>query len=133
AVEQAVAKVPKDSYAWLETYWSTGSSDFVSKDRHKTYVTMQLPGAVEEEQVVVWEKIKPLLDAPGLTEIYGGLTAIGHEFNQIANRDLSRAEIISFPLLMILLLVVFRSVVAASLPLVIALVVAVGSLGVLRV
>jgi len=132
-VEQAVAKVPKDSYAWLQTYWSTGSADFVSQDRHKTYVTMQLPGAVEEEQVVVWEKIKPLLDAPGLTEIYGGLTAIGHEFNQIANRDLSRAELISFPLLMILLLVVFRSVVAAALPLLIAVVVAVGSLGVLRV
>lgn len=133
AVEETVAKVPKADYAWLQTYWSTGSPDFVSKDRRKTYVTMQLPGAVEEEQVVVWERIRPLFDAPGLTEHYGGLTAIGHEFNQIANRDLSRAELISFPLLMILLLLVFRSVVAAALPLLIAVVVAVGSLGVLRV
>src|SRR5690606_17513569 len=84
-------------------------------------------------QVVLWQGTRPLLAAPGLTEQYGGLTAIANEFNQIANRDLSRAELISFPLLMILLVIVFRSVVAATLPLLIAVVVAVGSLGVLRV
>lgn len=133
SVEQTIARLPRDSYAWLQTYWSTGSPDFVSADRRKTYVTLQLPGAVEEEQTVVYRRIAPLLDAPGLIEHHGGLTAIGYEFNQISNRDLSRAELISFPLLMILLLLVFRSVVAASLPLVVAVVVAVGSLGVLRV
>src|SRR5690606_25950270 len=31
AVEQTVAKVPKADYAWLQTYWSTGSADFVSE------------------------------------------------------------------------------------------------------
>ncbi|MEU6414383.1 MMPL family transporter [Microbispora sp. NPDC046933] len=133
SVEQATARLPKNSYAWLKTYWSTGSADYVSKDRHKTYVAMQLPGAVEEEQVGVYRSMVPLLDAPGLTERFGGLTAVGVQFNEISNRGLSRAELISFPLLLILLLIVFRSVVAASLPLVVAIVVAVGSLGVLRV
>ncbi|MDF5752453.1 MMPL family transporter [Spongiactinospora sp. TRM90649] len=133
SVEQTVAKLPKETYAWLETFWTTDSADFVSKDRHKTYVTIQLPGAVEEEQVVVYRQVRELLDAPGLTERFGGLTAVGVEFNEISNRDLARAELLSFPLLLILLLLVFRSVVAALLPLTIAVLVAVGSLGVLRV
>ncbi|WP_283135683.1 MMPL family transporter [Rhizohabitans arisaemae] len=132
-VEEVVAKLPKDSYTWLETRWSTGSADFVSEDRRKTYVTIQLPGAIEEEQVGIYQQIVPLLDAPNLTERFGGLTAVGVQFNQISNRDLVRAEIISFPLLLILLLLVFRSVVAAAVPLAIAILVAVGSLGVLRV
>ncbi|GLW12414.1 membrane protein [Microtetraspora sp. NBRC 13810] len=133
SVEQVVAKLPRNTYEWVETYWSTNSADYVSEDRRKTYIALQLPGAVEEEQVVVYQQIEPLFDAPNLTEWHGGLTPIGYEFNQISNRDLTRAELISFPLLLILLLLVFRSVVAASLPLAIAVMVAVGSLGVLRV
>ncbi|MFB4263785.1 MMPL family transporter [Nonomuraea sp. GTA35] len=132
-VEAVVAKLPKDSYEWVESYYSTGSADFVSADRHKTYLALQLPGAVEEEQVVVYNRILPLFDAPGLTERFGGLTAVGQQFNAISNRDLARAELLSFPLLIILLLVVFRSLVAAALPLAIAVLVAVGSLVVLRI
>ncbi|GII83910.1 membrane protein [Sphaerisporangium siamense] len=133
AVEQVAARVPKDAYVRLETYWSTGSADFVSRDKHKTYLALQLPGATEEEQVVVYRNIAGLFDAPGLTERTGGLTAIGEQFNTINSRDLSRAELISFPFLIILLLLVFRGVVAAALPLAVAVVVAVGSLSVLRV
>ncbi|AQZ70660.1 hypothetical protein BKM31_25775 [[Actinomadura] parvosata subsp. kistnae] len=132
-VEQAVARLPRDSYEWVESHYSTGSADFVSRDRHKTYVALQLPGAVEEEQGAVYDRILPLLDAPGLTERFGGLTAVGRQFNSISNRDLATAELLSFPLLIILLLVVFRSLVAAALPLAIAVLVAVGSLVVLRV
>ncbi|MFC5829629.1 MMPL family transporter [Nonomuraea insulae] len=132
-VEETVAKLPKDTYEWVETYYSTGSADYVSKDRHKTYLAMQLPGAVEEQQVVVYQKILPLLDAPDLTERFGGLTAVGQQFNAMSTRDLARAELLSFPLLIILLLVVFRSLIAAALPLAIAILVAVGSLAVLRV
>ncbi|MFC4534987.1 MMPL family transporter [Sphaerisporangium dianthi] len=132
-VEGATSKLPKNAYAWMETFWSTGSADFVSADRHKTYVTLQLPGAVEEEQVKVYQDIVKVLDAPDLTERFGGLTAVAVQFNAISNRDLSRAELISFPLLLILLLLIFRSVVAAALPLAIAILVAIGSLGVLRV
>ncbi|MEW9528118.1 MMPL family transporter [Microbispora sp. NPDC049125] len=133
AVERTAAGLPKDLYAWMETYWSTGSADFVSSDRHKTYVTLQLPGAVEEEQAAVYLRVVKLMDAPGLTERFGGLTAVAQQFNAISNRDLGRAELISFPLLIVLLLLVFRSVVAAALPFAVAIVVAVGSLGVLRV
>ncbi|MDH2428324.1 MMPL family transporter [Sphaerisporangium sp. TRM90804] len=132
-VEQAAARVPEDAYTWMRTYWSTGSADHVSADRRKTYVSLQLPGTTEEEQAAVYERIRGPLDAPGLTERFGGLAAVGQQFNEISNRDLARAELLSFPLLIILLLLVFRGVVAAALPLAVAVVVAVGSLSVLRV
>ncbi|GAA3020246.1 MMPL family transporter [Streptosporangium longisporum] len=133
SVEAVVAKLPRNTYDWVETYWSTNSPDFVSEDRHKTYLSLQLVGAVEEEQVIVYNRLVGLLDAQGLTERFGGLTAVGQQFNAISTRDLARAELLSFPLLVIFLLLVFRGVVAAALPLAIAVLVAVGSLGVLRV
>lgn len=132
-VENAVAKIPRESYTWLETFWSTGSPDFVSADRHKTYISMQLPGTIEEKRVVVWREIEHLFDQPGLEVRFGGLVAVNDQFNEITEQDLARAELISFPLLLILLIVIFRSAIAAALPLAVGVVVSVGSLAVLRV
>ncbi|MFF0527178.1 MMPL family transporter [Nocardia amikacinitolerans] len=132
-VEDAVAKVPRSSYTWLETFWTTGSADFVSADRHKTYISMQLPGQIEEDRVVVWREIEHLFDQPGLEVRFGGLVAVNDQFNDITEEDLARAELISFPLLLILLIVIFRSAIAAALPLAVGIVVSVGSLAVLRV
>ncbi|MEV0033326.1 MMPL family transporter [Nocardia sp. NPDC050793] len=132
-VENAVAKVPRDSYTWLETFWSTNSPDFVSADRHKTYISMQLPGQIEEDRVIVWREIEHLFEQPGLEVRFGGLVAVNDQFNEITEEDLARAELISFPLLLILLIIIFRSAIAAALPLAVGIVVSVGSLAVLRV
>ncbi|MEV6392668.1 MMPL family transporter [Nocardia xishanensis] len=132
-VENAVAKIPRESYTWLETFWSTGSPDFVSADRHKTYISMQLPGQIEEKRVVVWREIEDLFEQPGLEVRFGGLVAVNDQFNEITEEDLGRAELISFPLLLILLIVIFRSAIAAALPLAVGVVVSIGSLAVLRV
>jgi uncharacterized membrane protein YdfJ with MMPL/SSD domain len=54
------------------------------------------------------------LERPGVT--VGGLGLVTYEFTQQAKDDLRRAELIAFPLLLIAGLWVFRSVVAALLP-----------------
>ncbi|KOX12426.1 MMPL family transporter [Nocardiopsis sp. NRRL B-16309] len=134
-VEEAAARVPAETYEWQETYWSTGSEDFVSEDRHKAYVSFQLAGSSEEERVALYQEhdYEGLLDVPGMEVRYGGLVAVNDQFNGISAEDLRTIELIATPLLLIMLLFVFRSVVAALLPLSIAVFVAVGSLAVLRV
>lgn len=60
------------------------------------------------------------IDAPGVR--VGGGPLLDAEMNDQAERDLNRAELLSLPIVVLLLLVVFGGVVAAGLPLAIALV-----------
>jgi uncharacterized membrane protein YdfJ with MMPL/SSD domain len=134
AVTEAAQRVPATSVTRLGTYWSTGSPDFVSADRRSTYVAMQLAGSTEEENVALYqETIKDRLAVDGLEVRYGGLVPVNDQVNALTGQDLVRAEIVSIPILLILLAIIFRSMVAAVLPLVVGTVVAVGSLAVLRV
>jgi RND superfamily putative drug exporter len=133
-VEAVAARIPAGSRTAVETFWSTGSPDFVSADRHKTYLALQL---VERDEVRATEVYAALqgagtFDAPGLTERYGGLTAVAEQFFRLSDEGMARAELLSLPLLLVLLLLVFGSVVAAALPMAVAVLVAVGSLAVLR-
>ncbi|MCF2529145.1 MMPL family transporter [Yinghuangia soli] len=60
------------------------------------------------------------IDAPSVQ--VGGGPLLDHEMEAQAERDLSKAELISLPVVVILLLIVFGGVVAAGLPLAVALV-----------
>ncbi|WTW93104.1 MMPL family transporter [Streptomycetaceae bacterium NBC_01309] len=60
------------------------------------------------------------IDAPSV--VVGGGPLLEAEMNDQAERDLNRAELISLPIVVLLLLVVFGGVVAAGLPLAVALV-----------
>jgi RND superfamily putative drug exporter len=63
----------------------------------------------------------------------GGLAAGFNEVNDTVEKDLVRAELIAFPLLALLLLIVFRGVIAASVPLLVGMVSIGGTFLVLRV
>lgn len=63
----------------------------------------------------------------------GGLAGGFNEVNDTVRSDLLKAEMISFPILALLLLIVFRSVVAAAIPLVVGMVSIAGTFLVLRV
>lgn len=64
---------------------------------------------------------------------YGGYAPGFNEVNDQTRKDLTNAELIAFPLLAILLLLVFRSAVAAAIPLIIGVLSIVGTLFALRV
>ncbi len=63
----------------------------------------------------------------------GGIAAGFNEVNETIERDLIRAELIAFPLLALLLLVVFRGVIAASIPLLVGMVAVGGTFLALRI
>ncbi|GAB7188593.1 hypothetical protein ATKI12_8424 [Kitasatospora sp. Ki12] len=133
-IQAAVAAVPRTDLARVDTYWSTGDNpDFLSKDGHATYVALQFTSSDEQERVRALQAIEDRFEVPGTDVRFGGVTAMTEQVNGLTGKDIGRAEMLSVPLLLVLLVLVFRSAVAASLPLAVGAVVALGSFAVLRV
>jgi len=87
----------------------------------------------EDAGGIAAEAIQPAVDRSRLDVTLGGYAASFNEVNDQTKTDLTKAELIAFPLLALLLLVVFRGVVAAAIPLVIGGISIVGTLLVLRI
>jgi RND superfamily putative drug exporter len=134
AVQKAVATVPQGSVTSIRSFWSENDPAFVSRDRHSTYVAVQLPSTTDQGRVTELKAIQEgLKDAPGLTVKFGGVTSMTAQVNAHTGRDILVAELISVPLLMLLLLIVFRSLIAAAIPLLTGIVVALGSFTLLKI
>ncbi|MFE2285178.1 MMPL family transporter [Streptomyces sp. NPDC059443] len=133
-IQAAVAAVPREDLERVDTYWSTNQNpEFLSKDGHATYVALQFKSSDDQERVKALEKIKAAFAVPGTDVRFGGVTAMTAQVNTLTGQDIGRAEMLSVPLLLVLLVLIFRSAIAASLPLAVGTVVALGSFAVLRV
>jgi uncharacterized membrane protein YdfJ with MMPL/SSD domain len=88
---------------------------------------------IEDAGGIAAERVKVLADASPLDVAEGGFAQGFNETNDQTRKDLTKAELIAFPLLALFLLFVFRGVVAAGIPLLIGGVSIVGTLLVLRV
>lgn len=64
---------------------------------------------------------------------FGGITAINNDLNTQVEKDITRAESIAVPLTLLLLVVVFRGVVAALVPMLLAVLTIMGALAVVNV
>ncbi|MDX6738816.1 MMPL family transporter [Actinocorallia sp. A-T 12471] len=134
AVTLSLDKLPKDKVASVATYWSTGSPQFVSEDKNSTYAVITLSGQTPQERTDQYTALEPLLrEAGGLTVKLGGQIAVENAINTRVSSDIARVDAISLPILLVLLLVIFGGVVAASLPLVIGGIAILGSFTALHV
>jgi putative drug exporter of the RND superfamily len=88
---------------------------------------------IEDAGGIAAERVKALADASSLDVAEGGFAQGFNETNDQTRTDLTKAELIAFPVLALLLLFVFRGVVAASIPLLIGGVSIVGTLFVLKI
>jgi putative drug exporter of the RND superfamily len=79
------------------------------------------------------EDVSALLADSPLDTALGGYAAGFDETNDQTREDLTKAELIAFPILALLLLFVFRGVIAAAIPLLLGVISIVGTLFVLRV
>jgi RND superfamily putative drug exporter len=98
-------------------FFNTGLAQFVSNDRKSTYVVLGLPGD-DDAQFKTIEKLEPLATDTSLLQVrLGGRPAVNYEIVKQAETDLIRAELLTFPVVGIMLFFIFRSLVAACLPL----------------
>jgi uncharacterized membrane protein YdfJ with MMPL/SSD domain len=118
--------------ASLAGFLNTGSRDFISHDGKSTYVAVGLEPTDDQARHDAAERIEDsLADEPGVS--LGGLAVAETEINQQVEKDLRTAELFAFPLLFLLSLLFFRSLVAALLPLLVGVLAIVGTLLTLRV
>jgi len=137
AVTAALSSLPRADVAKMTTYWSSGSPSLVSTDRHSTYAVLQLTGADDAARHTSYDAIKNDLDpaslaAGGVTARVGGNVPFEVAVNSEVSADIAKAEGFSMPVLLILLLVIFGSLAAASLPVAIGGLAILGSFTVLR-
>ncbi|MDG4794582.1 MMPL family transporter [Micromonospora sp. WMMD1082] len=132
AVTDTIAALPGDVVQSSLTYWSSGAPQLVSKDRRATYAVLVLRGD-EEERPEALEKIEGSLAAPGLSSQLGGLEVIGRDIGDRVGEDIVKAEMLSLPILLVLLLIIFGSLAAASLPLAVGIVAILGAFTAMRV
>jgi RND superfamily putative drug exporter len=133
SVEQHLSGLPSADVTATQTYWSTKSPVFVSKDQHSTYAVLTLAGATQEERLDTFHRIASKVRAPaGLDTKVGGEIAVFDEVNTQTEHDIVKAESISTPIVLVLLVVVFGGLVAASLPLFVGALAILGSFVLLR-
>jgi RND superfamily putative drug exporter len=101
----------------VDTYATTGDAAMISKDGRSTYVIAQV-NHVDEKQLI--DDVTKALASSGLGSraVLGGATAVNIQVSNVSTADLGFAESIALPVLLILLLIVFRGVVAAIIPLI---------------
>lgn len=102
----------------VTTYYDAHAPPLLSRDGLQTYAVVSLAGD-EEQQTDTVERLRPLLASDRLSVKLGGGAAAGDELNTQIDKDLKFAEMVSFPILAVLLLIVFRNLLSALLPLMI--------------
>src|SRR3984885_13299996 len=138
AVAAYLAALPANQVTKSATYWTSGQPDLVSADKHSTYAVLQLAGGTDQAPEDTYKAIKadfPAAAGPsgdGITAQGGGYTPTQGALNDAVSANIARAESISFPVLLILLVIIFGSVVAAVAPLVLGGLAILGAFTVLR-
>ena len=89
----------------------------ISRDGHEALVTVGLKTDDPKQAVADYTTLRSRVHTNGLTVIGTGGVLINNAFSTTLENDLQRAEVVSLPVTLILLLLIFGSLVAAGLPL----------------
>lgn len=111
----------------IHTYYTTGDARLKSRDGRQTYALVQLARG-SDEGVAAYRALRETLASDALIVRLGGELAVYVDVREQLDRDLRTAEAVSFALLAVLLVLVFRSAVAALLPLIVGAATIAGSL-----
>jgi RND superfamily putative drug exporter len=130
ALEQQVRE--RSDVASVTGYYDTRSEAFVSNDGRSTYFAVALKTTEDKQWQEAGAEIADELSAePGV--VVGGAAVAQEQVNKQVEEDLKKAEMLAFPLLFLLSLLFFRSLVASVLPLMIGGLAIVGTFFILRI
>ena len=131
-VDETLARIPDGTTTSVATYWDTRDPSMVSTDKHATTVTISLAGDGQAEQSDLNDELVPTLEADDLETEIAGPWAVYKGVNETVEEDLARAELFSMPLVVILSLLIFGSVVAALMPAVVGAISVLGAMALVR-
>ena len=122
----------------VDSPYGKGYSDYlISPDRHTVKVMFEIPGKL----IVTKERVKPVLAAtaslqkahPEFSISQFGDASIENELGGVFEKDMQKAETLSLPITLGILLLAFGALVAAGLPLLLGLTAVAGAMGLVGV
>jgi RND superfamily putative drug exporter len=122
AVQSLLDEVARiDGVADLISYWSTGGAEqFLGVDGRTAQVVIFGSEVIDRETVAA-DIVDSSTGIQGELEVFAfGSEVVGNAFTEQISSDLVRAEIVAVPIITILLIFVFGSLVAAGLPFLVA-------------
>ncbi len=132
AVEAVTANISRNpEVKSVVSYHSGADVRFRSKDRRLSYAVVQLERAADEG-IAAFERLRLQVQNDQIEVLLGGELATYVDIRQQLARDIWHAEIASFIALSLLLVWVFGSVAAATLPLIVGVVTIVLSVAILK-
>ncbi|CAN5517258.1 MMPL family transporter [soil metagenome] len=115
----------------VATFAGTGDRALVAHDGRSQIAVVSFKAVSDKAQQEAAERLAERLNGGGVK--LGGFAAASADVNAQVSEDLKRAELLAFPLLFLLSLLFFRSLVAAALPLLVGGFAIVGTFLALRV
>ncbi|PSL55312.1 RND superfamily putative drug exporter [Saccharothrix carnea] len=103
-----------------------------SPESGKSLVVITLRSGDNNTQLKQYEQIADQLQVDALDAQVGGLVPTQKAINDMSASDLTKAEAVSLPIVLVLLIIIFGGLVAASLPVLVGGLAIAGSLGVLH-
>ncbi len=133
AVTAALAPIQTDSrvVSVLTPYnvpSAAAARSLTSKDGHEALVIVEV-NATGQQAWPIYNDLRPKVKSDTLSVTGTGFVPINQAFNKTLETDLQRAETVTLPVTLILLLVIFASLVAAGLPLSVGILTIVGGIG----
>jgi trehalose monomycolate/heme transporter len=99
------------------SYYTAGAEGLVSKDRSKTMVIVNLSGD-DQHKKEVFERLEAKFTAEGYPVRFTGFVPVNNALYRTVENDLTRAELLAFPITAVLLLLIFGSAVSSAMPLI---------------
>ncbi len=111
-----------DDASSVENPLAGGSPQLIAPDRSSLLLTAHFSSIDVQDLAHAADEASERIEPKRFGVTVGGLATGFNEVNDTVHSDLIRAELIVFPLLALLLLIVFRGVIAASIPLLVGMV-----------
>ncbi|QBR92693.1 MMPL family transporter [Nocardioides euryhalodurans] len=131
-VEATLAGLPEDTTTEVVPWFAAEDPGLVSTDGHSAQVLISLAGETQDDYLESFEELEPTLAAEGLETDVAGVFATYADVNERTEEDLQRAETISLPVVAVLAILIFGSLVAASMPVLVGALAVIGALAVVR-
>jgi uncharacterized membrane protein YdfJ with MMPL/SSD domain len=133
-VRAVVARLRQRSEVVTVTSWyDTPAPALVSNDRHETYLAIRLRGASPDAQLSSLKAVTAdLTAADPVRTVVGGPIGFLHDANVQIETDVVKAEVLSMPILLLLMILIFRGLVAAATPLLVGIIAILGAFTVTR-
>ncbi|MEO5852335.1 MAG: MMPL family transporter [Nocardioides sp.] len=132
AVEGTLAGLDPAAVTGTVSWFATGSPGLLSQDGHATRVLVTLAGGGQEAKTASYDLISEDLGAAGLETQVSGAYVVFEDVNAQVGEDIARAESLALPIVFLLSLVIFGSVLSALMPTMVGLAAVLGAFAVVR-